>query len=296
MITYALSACAFEYYVTPDVAAALRRSRFRNYELNFGIYTKDDDASRDSYEETRLLVREKIIRPASVHLPFYGKDCWDPSTPDEPLRKETSARFIKLIRDHADLMAPMVTLHASPGGILLSEHPQRIGQVRKTIEELLPTARELGFVINVEFLPRTCLGNCVEELVRIVSDFDPDQVGICLDVNHIMNRYRDLPAIIDTLAPHIRSFHISDYDGVDEMHWIPGQGILDWPEIMKHIRAIGHDVLLILETSRQLKSPSRTIDPLFFLRQNEKACWFLENCEEIRSRIEPFQIPGNEIG
>jgi sugar phosphate isomerase/epimerase len=280
--------------VTPAAAGALRRTRFRNFELNFGIYAKDDEASRNSYEETRRLIREGIIRPASIHLPFCGSPGWDASTPDESVRKETSARFIKLIRDHADLIAPMATLHASPGGIALSEHPQRIGQVCKTIEELLPTAQELGFVINVEFLPRTCLGNCVEELIQIVSKFDPDQIGICMDVNHIMNRYRDLPSIIDTLAPHIRSFHLSDYDGVDEMHWIPGQGIIDWPAVMKHIRAIGHDVLLILETSCQLKSPSRTIDPLFSLRQNEKACWFLENCEQLVPQMEQFQIPGNQ--
>ena len=234
MITYAVSACTFEYYVTPAAAGALRRTRFRNFELNFGIYAKDDEVSRNSYEETRRLIREGIIRPASIHLPFCGSPGWDASTPDESVRKETSARFIKLIRDHADLIAPMATLHASPGGIALSEHPQRIGQVCKTIEELLPTARELGFVINVEFLPRTCLGNCVEELIQIVSKFDPDQIGICMDVNHIMNRYRDLPSIIDTLAPHIRSFHLSDYDGVDEMHWIPGPGIIDWPAVMKH--------------------------------------------------------------
>ena len=293
MISYALSTCAFDKYVTPAAASALRRTKFRNFEMHCGIYAEDDEASRNSYEETRRLIRENIIRSASVHLPYCGSLSWDPSTLDEALRKETSARFIKLIRDHADLMAPMVTLHASRGGISLSEHPQRIGQVCKTIEELLPTAREFGFVINVEFLPRTCLGNSEEELVQIVSHFDPDQVGICLDVNHIMNRYRDLPTIIDTLAPRIRSIHISDYDGVDETHWIPGQGIIDWPEVMRHIRLIDHDVLLILETLSQLKSSKRPIDPLFSLRQNEKACWFLENCEKILPEIDSFQIPGN---
>jgi sugar phosphate isomerase/epimerase len=187
----------------------------------------------------------------------------------------------------------MATLHASIGGIPMSEHPQRIGQVCKTIEEMLPTAKELGFVINVEFLPRTCLGNCVEELQQIVSRFDADQVGICLDVNHIMDRYRELPAMIDTLAPRIRAFHLSDYDGVDETHWIPGQGIHDWPEIMRHIRAIDHDVVLILETTWQLSHAKRVIDPIFALRQNERACWFLENCDRLVPEIEKFQIPGN---
>ena len=64
-----------------------------------------------------------------MHLPFHGGGLrWDPSCLDEPRRREISARFIKLIRDHADLMGPMVTLHAS-NEPPLEEHPQRIGQV-----------------------------------------------------------------------------------------------------------------------------------------------------------------------
>ena len=144
----------------------------------------------------------------------------------------------------------------------------------------------------MEFLPRTCVGNCVEELEQIVSRFDPDQVGICMDVNHVMNRNRELPAIIDRLAPRIRSFHISDYDGIDEAHWLPGQGVIDWPEVMRRIRAIDHDLLLILETGWQVKHKVRQ-DPFFSFRQNEKACWYLENCERIQPEMDSFLLPGN---
>ncbi|MBQ9338017.1 MAG: sugar phosphate isomerase/epimerase [Lentisphaeria bacterium] len=295
MITYALTAPSpFGKYISESVAAAMRKSKFRNFELTFSQYIKDDEQSRTAARLTRQLIDEGIIHPVSVHLPFTGGGIsWDPSTLDEDLRKDVSARQIRMIRDHVDQMAPMVTIHASGEGIPMSEHPQRIGQMCKTIEEMLPIAGELGFVINVEFLPRTCLGNCVEELRQIVSNFDPNQVGVCLDVNHIMNRYRELPAMIDTLAPRIRSFHISDYDGVDETHWLPGQGIHDWPELMRHIRAIDHDVLLILETTCQLTHSRREIDSIFALRQNERACWFLENCDRLMPEIEQFRIPGN---
>ncbi len=293
MISYALSACAFGNFVSEQTASALRQTKFRNFEPYFGTCIGNDEKSLTSSRLTRQLIEEGVFRSASVHLPFYGGDLsWDPSCLIEAQRKEISARFIKLIRGHADLMAPMVTLHAS-NEPPLTEHPQRIGQVCKTIEEMLPTARELGFVINVEFLPRTCVGNCVEELQQIVSRFDPGQVGICLDVNHIMARYRELPAMIDTLAPRIRSFHICDYDGIDETHWLPGQGIHDWPELMRHIRMIDHDVLLILETAWQLKHGSRPVDPVFSLRQNERACWFLENCERLQTEFDAFELPGN---
>jgi sugar phosphate isomerase/epimerase len=291
MITYALSTCAYGNYVNPETAGALRQTQFRNYEPYFGIFTTDNERSRESRELTRQLIREGVFRSASVHLPFSGAKSWDPSHLDEEERKAVSARLVNVIRDNAELMGPMVTLHASDD-TPLEEHPKRIGQVCRTIEEMLPAARELGFVINVEFLPRTCVGNCAEELQQIVSHFDADQVGICLDVNHIMGRCRELPQMIDLLAPRIRSFHISDYDGIDETHWLPGQGVHDWPELMKHIRAIDHDVLLILETIWQLKYPYREVSPYFSLRQNERAVWFLENCERLVPEIEAFRIPG----
>ena len=64
-------------------------------------------------------------------------------------------------------------------------------------------------------------------------------------------------------------------------------------ELMKHIRAIGRDLLLILETTWQLRRENREISPLFALRQNEKACWFLENCERLQSEFDAFKLPGN---
>ena len=291
MITYALAVCAFGSYITPKAAEALRKSKFRNYELSFGTLAANDERGESSIALTRKLIAEGVIRPASVHLPF-GNNYWDASLPDETARHDVALRLEALIRNHADMMAPMVTLHAS-GEPPMEEHPVRLDQSCRTIEDLLPVAEELGFVINVEFLPRTCIGNCAEELQTIVSRFDPGKVGICLDVNHIMDRYRELPDMIDLLAPRINSFHISDYDGVDETHWLPGQGIHDWGEILRRIRKIDHDVLLILETNQQLCRSSRTVDPLFALRQNEKACWFMENYDELMEKIRAFRIPGN---
>ena len=293
MISYALSSSSLGNTMTEAVANAIRQGRLRNFEVSFGTWLDgDENEIALSQKLFKQLINEGALRSASVHLPFYGKDIWDPSYLDEDVRKQVVARFIRRIQDNADLMAPMVTLHAS-NEPPLEEHPRRIGQVCKSIEELLPFAEKMGFVINVEFLPRTCVGNCAEELQQIVSNFDANQVGICLDVNHIMNRYLQLPDMIDLLAPRIRSFHISDYDGIDETHWMPGQGIHNWPELMRHIRAIDHDVLLILETTYQLTRPSRQIDPIFALRQNENAIWFLENCDRIVEEQKSFHIPGN---
>lgn len=294
MISYAVSTGSFTGYMTPALAEAFRKSKLRNLELSFTPYIENTEESRLSAELLRSLIREGAVRSASVHLPFYGGDkCWDPSALEEDIRKKVSAQFIDLIRRNADLMAPLATLHSS-NEPPLSEHPARIDQVCKTIEEMMPLAEELGFSINLEYLPRTCVGNSVEELQAITSRFGSKHVGICLDVNHIMDRWKELPDMIAALAPRIRAFHINDYDGIDEMHWFPGQGIHDWPAVMKQIRAIDHDVLLIFETVFQLGTKvSHIADPQFAVRQTEAACWFLENCDTIVPQIRDFKIPGN---
>ena len=295
MITYAISdSAAFAPYMTPALAAALQGSKFQNVEIPMLPFVEESPEALLSRSLTRRLLKEGAIRSASVHLPFYGKGLlWDPSVPDEEKRKGVVDRIAGLIRANADIMAPMATLHASLEPPL-EEHPCRIDQVCRSIEELIPLAEELDFCINVEYLPRTCIGNSVDELQTITSRFDAKHVGICFDVNHIMDRYRETPEMIAALAPRIRSFHISDYDGVDELHWSPGQGIHDWCAVMRQIKAMDHDVLLILETAFQLHGrPNRKADPVFAVRQNENACWFLENCEAVISSQKQFRIPGN---
>ena len=165
----------------------------------------------------------------------------------------------------------------------------RLDLCRRSINELLPLAKQYGFSLNVEYLPRTCVGNCPEELEYLVAPFDSEYVGICLDVNHVMDRWRELPAIVARLAPRLRTFHICDYDGVDEKHWFPGQGIIDWPALMKAIRAIDHDVLLIYETRWQLDNGNAS--PAWAVRQVENSIWFLENCSDLVPRMASFQIP-----
>lgn len=295
MISYALSdSAAFSPYMTQAYADVLRKSKFQNIEITMLPFVVESPEAHLSRSLTRQLLKEGAIRSGSIHLPFYGNDLlWDPSVLDEEQRKGVVARIAGLIRDNIDIMAPMATLHASLEPPM-EEHPRRIDQVCRSIEELLPLAEELDFSINVEYLPRTCIGNSAEELRTITSRFDAKHVGICFDVNHVMNRNRETPDMIAALAPRIRSFHISDYDGVDELHWIPGQGIQDWCAIMRQIKAMDHDVLLILETTFQLYGrPNRKVDPVFAIRQNENACWFLENCETVVSAQKQFRLPGN---
>lgn len=296
MITYAAAGDAMfpGGDLTPAGAEAVRKAKLRNMELACTQLSIDNEEKRLSLQITRELLKEKVINIKSVHLPFYGDKIWDPSALDEEVRKDVSKRFSALILDNLDLMAPEATIHAS-GEPPLEEHPRHIDQVCKTIEEMIPALETANMSLNVEFLPRTCIGHNVEELEILTSRFDAKHVNINFDVNHIMNRYNELPDMIRRLAPRIHAFHISDYDGIDELHWHPGQGIIDWCAVMKEIKAIDHDVLVILETTYQLggRPPHHPADPCFGLTQLENDCYYLENCDSIVAAQKAFRIPGN---
>lgn len=57
---------------------------------------------------------------------------------------------------------------------------------------------------------------------------------ICLDVNHLLiESHKDF---IEKVDPYIITTHLSDYDGIDERHWLVGEGCIDWVELIGLLR------------------------------------------------------------
>jgi sugar phosphate isomerase/epimerase len=222
-------------------------------------------------------IGEGIVRVGSIHLP-YGRD-WDLSTLDETVRQDCVARQLAVIEQCAPLGATQLTVHASAEPVEPWERRRRIDRTIRSLAELLPAARQHGLRFAIEWLPRSCIGNKEEELFALVAPFPAEAVGLLLDVNHVMARHAELPALIGTLAPRLFAFHLSDYDGVDERHWVPepaGQGVIDWNGVMRAIRVLGRDARLILETRRTLVND----DPVGMLKRLDRSITFLRGQEE----------------
>ena len=43
------------------------------------------------------------------------------------------------------------------------------------------------------------------------------------------------------MGKKIVTVHISDYDFIDERHWIPGTGKIDWKELISLLKAIDYE-------------------------------------------------------
>ena len=289
MYTYALSVSS-TYAEDPAFIEAVKKSKVKKFEFcPSGSVPPEQYATAVSnilkYHD------ESGIEAASIHIPF-GVTPWVPSRAAE--RKEALAAVRGLMKAWSPLRPARYTMHGCTEADIDVPRKDQIRDCRDFLSEIMPDLEEAKTSFNIEYLPRTCIGNVPEELEEIVDGFPADRIGICLDVNHASPRTEIMPQLIRRLGPRINTFHISDTDGVDECHWFPGYGIIDWPACMKEIKALTRDVLLVLEVNKiifpewQKNHHNNHSSDLAAMEAN---VFFLENAEEMTRRRAAFVLP-----
>lgn len=104
-------------------------------------------------------------------------------------------------------------------------------------------AKTYGVELVIECLPRTCLGNSSEEILWLLEG--NENLGVCCDVNHLLKETPE--EFIQKVGQRITTLHISDYDGLDERHWAPGEGIIDWNLVIASLLAADYSGPFLFE-------------------------------------------------
>lgn len=174
----------------------------------------------------------------SVHLPFGLH--YDLSSPDEEIRRWTVDLYCRMMDAAAEGGATVVVAHPSAEPIADADRSLHIEQCRRSIEEI--TSRIDGVKLAIECLPRTCLCSTAAETKTLLEG---TRAGLCMDVNH---PHHEPPAdFIRQLADKIITVHISDDDGLDEKHWMPGKGVIAWEDVMEEFRRMDYSGAFIYE-------------------------------------------------
>ena len=134
-------------------------------------------------------------------------------------------------------------LHPSSEPIADGEREQRIRNSIASIGILRREAARIGAQLCIEDLPRTCLGRNSAELLRIIAPYP--EVKICFDTNHLLSE--DLLHFVEACGDRIATVHVSDYDMVDERHWLPGKGKIDWPALYGALMKAGYKGVLMFD-------------------------------------------------
>lgn len=173
----------------------------------------------------------------SYHLPFYPFDKIEISSLDAELRNGSVELFKGLIDKATDIGIKNFVVHPSGEPIADNERSDRLRYSMQSLDILALFARTRGAVIAVEDLPRTCLGNTADEIEMLISA--NDDLRVCFDTNHLLTSKNE--DFLRQLYNKIITTHISDYDFIDEKHWLPGEGSIDWKSLASVFKEVGYD-------------------------------------------------------
>ena len=189
-------------------------------------------------EAARQLMSRQSPQVSTIHALFGPEHDFSRFEP-QPWKYAVSCA-VETVEHAAALNIPIVVLHASAEPVQPEERPRRLERVIEGLTLIGQKAKSTGRRLAIEYLPRTCLGNSLAELNMLIDRLGDECFGVCLDVNHLMGQYAQLSRVVRALGPRLIATHISDCDAVDEKHWLPGKGVLDWPAFMQSLRAIDY--------------------------------------------------------
>lgn len=207
----------------------------------------------------------------TVHAPFGSPV--DISADDPAVRANGVAVVEASVRYAVAIGADIVVVHGSMEPVRPAEREGRESLARTSLAGLCARAADAGLRIAVELLPRTCLGNTPDGLWRLVEGIPGEQAGFCLDTNHLtppwMSAVREgsegeraltgnlggdlvypslLPGVVRALADRLITLHVSDYNGIDERHWLPFRGVVDWAAFANALAEVAFSGAFVYET------------------------------------------------
>ncbi len=171
----------------------------------------------------------------SFHLPFFPFEEIDLSKKE--LAKASLCHYEELIKKGTDIGIKNFVIHPSGEPIADNERSERMKCAGESLAMLSDIAKKYGGIIAVEDLPRTCLGRNSAEIKELISL--NDDLRVCFDTNHLLKE--DNCDFVYAVGDKIITTHISDYDFVDEKHWLPGEGKINWNELYKALLDVGYN-------------------------------------------------------
>ena len=179
----------------------------------------------------------------SFHLAFAPFSDIDISQPE--IADSTVAYSCEMIDKAAAVGIRTFVIHPSGEPIREEDRPMRLACAKTSLARLAAYAAQYGAVIAVEDLPRTCLGRDSSDILELISAHPA--LRVCFDTNHLLRE--PIVDFIRACGDRIVTLHVSDYDFINERHWLPGEGQIPWGEVYDALCAVGYDGYFLYEVS-----------------------------------------------
>lgn len=271
MFPVGLSSCSKE--LNEKLFADYKQAGIAKMELSLNA----EDLSELDFAQMKAFADKYDVALWSLHLPFSPFYFLDPSDPEK--QETTLAYFRWCIKKGAGIGIRNFVVHPSAEPIEEDDRARRMGTAKQSLSALADFAKQYNAVIAVENLPRTCLGRDSRDMLELLSAH-PD-LRCCYDTNHLLSE--NAPDFIRAVGDKIITTHVSDYDFLNERHWLPGEGKVDWQGILSALRQVGYKGPWLYELG--FKAPASIV------RERElTACDFASNAKALFDGKEPLVL------
>jgi sugar phosphate isomerase/epimerase len=242
----AIGTC-FDYRVPIDQQLAqIAMSSFRSISLG-------GDPSHSGYLTAqgrfRLsgLAEEHGITINSLHAPYGPKH--DISYSDSESRMASVCRIALAMAAAVELDARTVILHLQSWPVETGR--QDVDSLLRSLEALVESAENMQIRLAAENLPGKV---AAEFLRRAFAEFKSDSFGFCYDSSHDQLGPGQPYEVLEEFADRLFAVHLSDNDGLEDRHWIPFTGIVDWERVcyVLHKARYANPLLLEVENNGQI--------------------------------------------
>ena len=200
-------------------------------------FTTDDK----DYDKVAQWSKNTGVEIWSRHLHFIHLSV---AHPDPQRIVRTIETFRRYIDEAAMTGAKAVVVHPSSEPIADSERSVRMSEAVDSFSKLVEFAKPYGITVCCESLPRTCLCHNSDEALELLNRVEG--LKLCFDTNHLLKE--DPVDFIRKTGKHIFSTHVSDYDFVDEKHWMPLDGKVDWKALIHELEMADYKGPFLYET------------------------------------------------
>jgi sugar phosphate isomerase/epimerase len=204
---------------------------------------RDETAVRQAAER----IKELGMEAYSFHAPFAPEI--DIASCETAQRASSVAEITKAANAAAILSAHYFVLHPgpeNPAAVAAEEQLPRMENVIRSLNQIAQHCNESGIVCALENkLPHLLFGN-TSEILWILDGINSAEVGACLDTGHAFLS-GDMYNLIHKLGSRLKLIHAHDNGGTKDDHWPPGDGKIDWPQLLRNLVELDFHGAFILE-------------------------------------------------
>lgn len=220
-----------------------------------------DYRDRSQVNELGYWFRDSELKLHSLHSPMYNDDCWGRTGPgsvvnitegSKPKRMESVEEIKRALEVAEKIPFRYLIQHVGVSGEEWSEF--KVEAAFTALEEIRIFASSRGVQVLLENIP-----NQLSSAERLLNFLELTHLNLdfCFDTGHAhMNE--GVEAAFLLMQNRIRSTHLHDNNGVDDVHLPPaaGKGTVDWKRTMELLRSRPGQYPLLLELREQPDEPN----------------------------------------